>query len=231
MVIFLLNWEIWATAKGLRGNREQGLSSWPSLSRCGRRWQETGKEAGLVRESTWTPVIVWYHLGPAKTRTNCSLGLCNASHMGTVRPGQCSETGTTHPWNLYKLHFEVFEGTAHFLQPEAHGREEEGSTNYQVPRAGIFTWSYLFLPPTLLITWQEGKRNENHRITTSYRHFSLSCIHIISSLPQKGRKSIQVSICSSGKGNTNAKATQWKCVFGRRATKEGVDARETPTPR
>lgn len=118
-------------------------------------WEEVAgdRERGrLWSESTQTPVIVWYHLGPTTTRTNCSLGLCNASHMGTFRPGQCSETGTTHPWNLYKLHFEVFEGTAHFLQPESHGREEEGSTNYQVPRAGIFTWSHLFLPPTLLIT-------------------------------------------------------------------------------
>jgi len=47
MVIFLLSWEIWAIAKGLRRNREQGLSRWPSSSHCGRRWQETGKEAGF----------------------------------------------------------------------------------------------------------------------------------------------------------------------------------------
>ena len=50
--------------RGLRGNREQGLSRWPSSSRCGRRWQETGKEAGfgqsqlrprLLYGITWDP--------------------------------------------------------------------------------------------------------------------------------------------------------------------------------
>ena len=46
------------------GNREQGLSRWPSLSHCGRRWQEIGKEAGfgqsqlrprLLYGITWDP--------------------------------------------------------------------------------------------------------------------------------------------------------------------------------
>lgn len=150
-VIFLRSLEMKAKAKGngWRRSREQGLPRGPASRSCyGGGRQEMGKEAGFGQGANLAPGYCMDHLGPAKTSIDCNLGLCNASHMGTAQPGQCSETGTSHSWNLYKLHFEVLEGAAHILQPESHSGEEAGSTHYQVPRVHTLTLSHFLLPPT-----------------------------------------------------------------------------------
>ena len=81
-------------AEGGAGNKgcQGGQQAEATVGKEGRR---QGKRQALVREPTWPLVIVW-DLGPAKTRMDCDLGLCDASHMGTAQPGQCSETDTTH---------------------------------------------------------------------------------------------------------------------------------------
>lgn len=111
--------------RGWGGTGSRGCRGGQAQATVGEGGRRQGKRLALVRVNL-DPDYCMVLLGPAKTRTNCSLGLCNASHMGTFRPGQCSETGTTHPWNLYKLHFEVLKGlpTSYSLNPTVEGRRE-----------------------------------------------------------------------------------------------------------